>query len=43
MDLKDCLAVKFGLIGKVVHKGYQANVLTTKESENGFYLAGQYY
>ena len=42
MDLKDCLAVTFGLIGKVVHKGCQANVFAAKENVIGFYQEGQY-
>ena len=37
MDLKDCLAVTFGLIGEVVYKGCQGNVHAAKENKNGFY------
>ena len=42
VDLKDHLECKFGLIGEIVHKGYQANVLATEETKNGFYHEGQY-
>ena len=37
MDLKDHLAVTFGLISKIGHKGNQANVIATKENMKGFY------
>ena len=42
VDLKDHLASKFGLIGEIIHKGYQANVLAAEEMRNGFYNGGQY-
>ena len=42
VDLKDHLAVTFGLIGKVIHKGRQANVFAAEETKNGFYYKGQY-
>ena len=42
-DLKDCLAITFGLIGEVIHKGHQANVFTVKKNEIGFYHEGQYF
>ena len=42
MDLKDHLAVTFGLIGKIIPIGYQANVFATKESKNGFHHEGEY-
>ena len=41
MDHNDCLAVTFALIGKVVHKGHQANVLSMGETMNGFYHEGK--
>ena len=41
MDHKDCLAVTFALIGKVVHKGHQAKVLSMGETKNGFYHEGK--
>ena len=43
VDLKDCLAVTFVLIGKVIHKDSHANILAVKENKNGFYLEGQYF
>ena len=42
MELKDHLAVTFGLNGEITHKGRQANALATKENENGFYHEDQY-
>ena len=42
VDLKDHLAVTFGLIGKVIHEGCQDSVLATKENKNGIYHEGQY-
>ena len=42
MDLKDYFANTFGFIGKVVHKGHQANVLAMKKNEDGFCHEGQY-
>ena len=43
MDLKDCLAFTFGLIGKLIQKGYQANVQAANQNKNGFYHKGKYY
>ena len=37
MDDKDCLAVTFALIGKVVHKGHQANTYMAHLTDS-FYL-----
>ena len=42
VDLKDHLAVTFGLIGKVIHEGCQDSVLATKENKNRIYHEGQY-
>ena len=42
MDLKDHLAVTFDFMGKIFNIGYQANMLATQESRNGFYHEGQY-
>ena len=42
IDLKDCPAVTFHLIGGVVNKGPQANVLAVEEKNYGFYHEGQY-
>ena len=42
MDLKDCLAVTFELIGKIVYKDSQANVFIAQENQNRFYNEGQY-
>lgn len=41
MDLKHHLAVTFGLIGEVIHKGYQANVLAAEDIKIGFYYEGE--
>ena len=42
MDLEDCLTVTFGLIGEIIHKGRQANVLAVEAKNYGFYYEGQY-
>ena len=43
MDLKDHLAVTFGLIGKIILKDHQANVFAMKECKNGFDNECQYF
>ena len=42
MDIEDCLAVTFCLVGKIIHKDSQANFLAAEEMMDVFYHEGQY-
>ena len=42
MGIEDCLAVIFGLVGKIIHKDCQANASAAEKLNNWRHHEGQY-